>query len=345
MNPSTGVTISALRLRAGPGTENPTLVILIPGTRLTVRDQVGDWLKVSADGHEGFVHKDFVRLDARQVPEGFLAHLLEPGGPLAELPLEPPSDQWLSGAPGAPTFHTQVANTWNAYGGLVGQVARMLGIDPAVAVAVLVAESGGRLFGPDGRMIIRFENHIFFRQWGQSNPAPFNACFRYDESRPWTGHQWCPAGDALWQDCHRGGQASEWAVFGQAQRMADRAAKRSISMGGAQIMGFNHARLGYESAEAMFDAFATSGRGQIVGFFDFIKGPGTSSGKIVALQNQDYESFASQYNGPGQAAAYAAIIRARIEAFHQLQPATRGITRRRGARAPARQRRDRKSRR
>ena len=39
-----------------------------------------------------------------------------------------------------------------------------IGIPYAVARAILQVESGGRSFADDGRMIIRFEPHIFYRQ-------------------------------------------------------------------------------------------------------------------------------------------------------------------------------------
>ena len=48
----------------------------------------------------------------------------------------------------------------------------------------------------------------------------------------------------------------EWSVFEFARTFDDDAAKLSISMGLPQIMGFNYRSVGYESVDAMFDAFS-----------------------------------------------------------------------------------------
>lgn len=94
---------------------------------------------------------------------------------------------------------------------------------------------------------------------------------------------------------------------------------RSISMGGPQIMGFNHARIGYDSVREMFNAFQSEIRYQILGLFDFVKGPGTSSPMIVALQRKKFEEFAARYNGPGQAARYGDLVESHFEIFNRLR--------------------------
>jgi len=92
-------------------------------------------------------------------------------------------------------------------------------------------------------------------------------------------------------------------------------------MGAPQIMGFNYATCGYESVHEMFAAFAASERNQIIGFFDFVQGPGNTSRTIVALQQQDFNAFAARYNGPGQAAKYGGLIRTTYDAFQQMRAA------------------------
>ena len=86
-------------------------------------------------------------------------------------------------------------------------------------------------------------------------------------------------------------------------------------------MGFNHSRIGYDSAKEMFDAFQTDIRYHILGMFDFIKGPGTTSPMIEALQRNNFQSFASYYNGPGQAARYGHLIESHFEDFNGLRTA------------------------
>ena len=74
-----------------------------------------------------------------------------------------------------------------------------------------------------------------------------------------------------------GNQNLEWQVFEFARNLNEPAAMRSISMGGPQIMGFNHSRIGYDSAREMFDTFQADIRYHVLGLFDFIKGSGTTS--------------------------------------------------------------------
>ena len=66
-------------------------------------------------------------------------------------------------------------------------------------------------------------------------------------------------------------------------------------------MGFNHARVGYPSAEAIFNAFADPDTGhaaQIKAMFDFIA---SDSRLLRAAQHKDWATFARYYNGVGYA--------------------------------------------
>ena len=101
----------------------------------------------------------------------------------------------------------------------------------------------------------------------------------------------------------------------------DTAAKRAISMGAPQIMGFNHAAIGYESVQEMFDAFSRSENTQLIGFFDFVQGGSANSPSVLALQHQDFAAFAALYNGSGQAATYAGMMGNAFNAFHRLRSA------------------------
>jgi peptidoglycan hydrolase-like protein with peptidoglycan-binding domain len=59
-----------------------------------------------------------------------------------------------------------MANIYNNQGKYLEIKAKELGIDVASAAAVLKVESGGVGFGEGGKIIIRFENHVFFKYWG-----------------------------------------------------------------------------------------------------------------------------------------------------------------------------------
>lgn len=211
------------------------------------------------------------------------------------------------------------ARIWNAYGGLLETLAGRLDVEPEVGAAVLAVESGGTAF-QDGRMVIRFENHVFHDRWGQHHPDVFARHFRFRTPQRWTGHEFRDDPGAPWRTFH-GSQSAEWEVFRFAQALDRVAARRSISMGMAQIMGFNAAALGYEGVDEMFDAFndpAGGERAQIVGLFDFVKGPMTTCEMVEALRAHDWLAFARRYNGSGQAADYANRLAAAHAAAHDL---------------------------
>lgn len=141
------------------------------------------------------------------------------------------------------------------------------GIPEAVALAIFTIESGGKGFGKDGRMIIRFEPHVFREYSGGKNVGVVRA-----------------------------GQKAEWDNFTRAAALDREAAMKSISMGSAQIMGFNHKTVGFPTVQAMFDAYSTSEPAQIRGFFDFVRNTGLED----AARRGDWTAFARGYNGRGQ---------------------------------------------
>ncbi|MFZ4451121.1 N-acetylmuramoyl-L-alanine amidase [Salibacterium aidingense] len=49
-----------LNVRTGPGTENSVKYTLNDGTKIDVYEQVGNWLKISGHGGEGYVHGNYV---------------------------------------------------------------------------------------------------------------------------------------------------------------------------------------------------------------------------------------------------------------------------------------------
>jgi hypothetical protein len=204
-----------------------------------------------------------------------------------------------------------VLDAWTRYRDLISQESTRLKIDPGVAVAVLLTESGGDAFRA-GRMVIRFENHIFYDHWGKHNPDRFNQHFSFNPSPQWEGHQWRPSPNQPFRTCHTN-QVEEWAIFDFARQLDEAAAMRSISMGAPQIMGFNHGAIGYDSPRAMFDAFQASAETQVRGMFRFLE----SKNLVGALQSGDYQRFATGYNGSGQAEFYAGLIRNYLETFRR----------------------------
>ena len=311
------VTASALNVRSGPDRFAPILGQVKSGARLQVEARQGDWARFMFNGAAAYVHTDYL-------------HKLDDAGPLIEvaddeheqdLAAEPipvaadEQDQRLE--PEVPISvvgdrtQRKVANTWNRYGGLLGRLCKEKDIDPACAVAVLCVESSGKGFEQNNgnRMIIRFENHKFWKYWGSRNPALFARHFRYRSGKAWTGHEWRAAEDDEWSGFH-GNQAAEWKVFEFARSLDADAAMLSISMGAPQIMGFHYKRIGYASVQQMFEAFSDDMSAHIYGLFDFF-----SDAMTAKLRRLDFEGFAGGYNGSGQKEKYGAWIRDHYKAF------------------------------
>ncbi|MFN7926514.1 MAG: N-acetylmuramidase domain-containing protein [Blastocatellia bacterium] len=310
-SPRTGTTTSAVNLRKGPGTNFDVVALLPNRTSIEVLSESGLWYQVSANNQKGYLHRDFVVLAAQKIASGFfMQQSAAKTWPLAPAKLKNPP-------PDADAKTKQVARIWNKFGGLLQRLSQALRIDPGVAVAVIATESSGNGF-LNGQMIVRFENHYFWRLWGKDNPDKFRRFFTFNADKPWTEHQFRADANAAWQTFH-GSQPGEWQVFKKAASLNDEAAKGAISMGLPQIMGANHSLIGYESAAQMFAAFSKDERMQVLGLFDFIQGPETVSRKVIALQDQDFVTFAEQYNGTGQAAEYGGTLRLYFELFRMLK--------------------------
>lgn len=319
MSAKATVTAALLNLRSGPGTEFAVLQQLARGTEVEVLSREGNWLKLLLDGTTGYAHKNFVFVPEEEPPRGFLREREE-----LRTVLLPAGDSERITLPQRTSPEEKlVAETWNACGGLLGRLSREVRIEPGAGVAVLCVESSGKGFGADGRLKIRFENHIFWQRWGRSseqNTKVFERHFRFDAQKKWQKHEFRTAGEP-WTPVHRS-QSSEWEALAVARVLDETQALCSISMGAPQLMGFNYASAGYQTVEEMFAAFChpqSGERDQILGLFDFIKGPGEASPMIAALQRRDFVAFAGRYNGPGQAIVYAERIEKHFEIFELLR--------------------------
>ncbi|MQC18068.1 MAG: DUF3380 domain-containing protein [Chloroflexi bacterium] len=242
-------------------------------------------------------------------------------GTLRGVPVMPSEAARLRASPGAPAAEVAVARTWNRFGGLIESLARRVGIDPASAVGVVCVESGGEAFGADGRPTIRFESHVFRRALKPRLIPAFDQRFRISGTQPWLGHTFRPMPRAPWTAFH-GSQRLEWRAYEVACDIDRDAATRSISVGLAQVMGFNHALIGYATPGEMLAAMGDDVRFQLIALFDFIAGPEGARPAVVALRRGDLERFAAIYNGAGQARHYAAPIETHIAAFRGLSQAS-----------------------
>ena len=147
---------------------------------------------------------------------------------------------------------------------------------------------------------MRFEPHVFKAQLKELFEQHFEI-----GNPAWDGeqHQMRFAGGD-WGGFH-GDQGKEYEALDLAQLLAKEAALRSASYGAGQILGINHAAVGYPSAKAMMDAFQQSEEAQIRAMFEYFR----NRGLIEKLKAGDLVGFSAGYNGPGQAAHYANLIR------------------------------------
>ncbi len=307
------VTAKSLNVRPVPSTEQPPVASLPRGTRVELREAVAGWYRIRAGSVSGYVSGDYITV----IDETPVADYLWEMELLRTAQLAPPREKAVPLLSRHTAVQKMAAGIWNRQGGLLEILCGIIEVAPACAVAVLSVESGGTGFDANNRMIIRFENHIFWNLWGEKNPDAFNVHFRFNPRKKWLGHQFRENPAGAWDDFH-GSQDGEWRVFEFARTLRENAALNAISMGGPQIMGFNCARLGYDSAKEMFDRFSQNIRYQILGLFDFLRGHGSTSAMIEALQQEDYVRFASLYNGPGQAPEYGARIENVVRAFQSL---------------------------
>lgn len=221
-----------VNLRNGAGMKSGVLGTLDSGTEFEILEENGEWVKV---GVTGFVHRKFVKRaggsTSSPCPVELTTDYLWQNPALQKLAVEADEARSVTGT----ATQKKLAETYNQYGNLLQQVSDALEMDVGVALAVICVESGGMGF-KDGRMIIRFEPHWFHKLWGKANQEDFDKHFQFTS---WKGntHFYRETEEDDWQSFH-GNQTKEWTVFELACGLNEEAAKKSISMGLGQIMGF-----------------------------------------------------------------------------------------------------------
>ena len=318
------VTADMLNVRSMPSIDSHVIGQVYQGKSFDILSLWQDWAEIKLNGQTAYLHAGYIEKieedveqrivsvddeihsqEVEQVPNSVANALDEP------VSLEPTIKIPIQGNP----IEKKVARAWNQFGGLLTALSQSKEIDVACIVAVLCVESSGQGFDANNqnRMIIRFENHKFWRYWGKKNPDTYRQYFEYRADKVWLGHKWRANPGASWQKFH-GKQEKEWQVLQFAQTLDSDAAKLSISMGAPQIMGFHYERLGFESVSEMFHQFNAKIDAQIQGLFDFF-----SPSMLRNLRNEDFVSFAGAYNGSGQKNKYGKWIDDHFRAFKRLE--------------------------
>lgn len=166
----------------------------------------------------------------------------------------------------------------------IDNAAALLDCDPVAINAVIEVESPRSGFLPDGRVVILFERHVFWKQLAAAGIDPTSV------------HAPC---SILSQQ--RGGYVGgvgEWPRLFQARDIQPAAAYESCSWGRFQIMGYHAAALGYVDAIAMSDDFARGEGHQLAAFVKFVQ---LDPDMLKALRGRKWAAFARLYNGPAYA--------------------------------------------
>jgi hypothetical protein len=185
-------------------------------------------------------------------------------------------------------------------------------IDPLVALAFLQVESANRAF-TDNLLTIRFEVHVFKTEL--RNDALFDMHFRFTP-REYSDQWWRPTPNADWINAH-GPMPERHKLLSFARSLNDTAALRSTGLGSAQVMGANHARIGYATPQAMFNAFKHPRFGvnaQVLGFVNYVL---SDPALADALRRRDWWTAITKYNGDGQQAHYTKLLQQALAEIQQ----------------------------
>lgn len=183
--------------------------------------------------------------------------------------------------------------------------ASVLGCDVPAIQAVISVESPRGGFLPDGRVVILFERHVFYRRLKDAgiDPEPFVAA-RPDICNPKPGG-------------YLGGSA-EYARLAAAKQINGAIALESASWGRFQIMGEHWQALGFGSVADYVGYVSVSEDAQLRVFVKFLQADNVI---CQALIDHDWHAFAEGYNGPGYARNHYAARLAYFYALHGGEPA------------------------
>lgn len=154
-----------------------------------------------------------------------------------------------------------------------------LGIEAAAIHAVAQVEAGGRTgFDGEGRPKILFEGHLFRKYTGS----------KYDLKYPWLSKKYPSSRDFY--------KWNQWSRMYEAMDLDVEAALKAASWGLFQVMGFNHN--GWGSVIPFAKDMFVSEYMHLKAFTSFCK----DNGLISYINQHDWATFASKYNGEGYAA-------------------------------------------
>ncbi|AUD02458.1 N-acetylmuramidase family protein [Spirosoma pollinicola] len=154
--------------------------------------------------------------------------------------------------------------------------AKSLNTELAVIKAVTEVESGGRGFLTDGRVVIRFEPHLFHR-YTQG---------KFDATHPQLSFLKLKTG-------YPKNVSQSWELYDEAKVLNLQAARMASSFGLFQILGSNWPDCGCKSLPEFVSRMSKSEAEQLNLFCSFIKNQGLND----ELRDHQWARFARIYNG------------------------------------------------
>lgn len=164
----------------------------------------------------------------------------------------------------------------------VEHAAKIVGVAPSRMLAVLKIEAPKGPFEEGGRPTILFEAHKFYKHLSGSKRS--RAVAEKLAHPKWKGLPYGPS-------------SAQYGKLLRALKIDETAALKSCSWGSPQIMGENHAMVGYRTVQEMVEAFAASEDEQLAAMARFI----VAAGLAKHMRAGNWAKFAAGYNGPGYA--------------------------------------------
>lgn len=165
------------------------------------------------------------------------------------------------------------------------KAADTLGVRVAAIRAVNEVESRGEGFLPDGRPVILFERHVFYKRLKARGFDADALAAKYPNIVSPT-----PGGYM--------GKAAEYTRLAIAERIDADAAHESASWGAFQIMGYHWKALEYSSVADFVARMQRSEGDHLDAFVRFIA---ADTALLSALKGRKWAAFAKGYNGPDYA--------------------------------------------
>jgi hypothetical protein len=177
--------------------------------------------------------------------------------------------------------------TWND----ITNIATENNIEPCLIQSVFTVETGGKSgILSDGRSVILFEGHVFWKELIKRKIDPKTVV---------KGNE-----DVLypkWVKTFYKGGIKEYDRLNKAIKINEDAALCSASWGCFQVLGLNYKDLGFNTVQDFVNFINSGEKEQLKIFIKFCK----VNSIFEALKNKNWEKFVRGYNGSGQVAYYS----------------------------------------